>query len=225
MDKQIIGYIYTNHLPGLTVEDAKMLSILNLSFGKIENGNVICDLEEYRDCLLKIRKESPDLKMVLSVGGWGAGGFSETMATDAGRKQFARSARNLVERYQLDGIDIDWEYPCIGISGIKSSGEDKENFTLMLKELRLSLDQIEDRHCLLNIAGGGGNYFLRCTNMGEASAYLDYVQIMTYDLRGGFTIETGHHTNLYDNQADLMDVSTDRAVQAYLKAGVPGRSW
>lgn len=221
LDKQVIGYIYTNHLPGLTSEDAKMLSILNLSFGKIETGNIICDLDDYQECLLKIRRESPDLKLVLSVGGWGAGGFSETMATDAGRKQFAWSARNLVERYHLDGIDIDWEYPCIGISGIKASGEDKENFTLMLKDLRSSLDQIEDRHCLVNIAGGGGNYFLRCTDMYNASRYLDYVQIMTYDLRGGFTIATGHHTNLYDNQKDLLDVSTDRAVKAYLKAGVP----
>lgn len=221
MDKQVIGYIYTNHLPELTAEDAKMLSILNLSFGKIEKGNVICDLENYQEYLLNIRKDSPDLKMVLSIGGWGAGGFSETMETDSGRKQFAASARDLVERYQLDGIDIDWEYPCIGISGIKASREDKENFTLMLKDLRHSLDQIKDRKCLVNIAGGGGNYFLRCTNMPEASKYLDYVQIMTYDLRGGFTIETGHHTNLYDNREDLLDVSTDRAVQAYLKAGVP----
>lgn len=221
MNRILTGYINIQHLPLLKPEDIRVLDVINLSFALVMENKVVCDLEAVRPLLASAKKENPKLSIVLSVGGWGAGGFSEAAATAEGRQSFAVSAKALVEKYRLDGIDIDWEYPCIGIGEIEASHHDKENFTLLLKEIRKELDDIKERHCMLNIAVGGDSYYIRCTNLKEAVAYLDYVHVMTYDLRGGFLVATGHHTNLYGNQADLMEVSTDHAVKCYIKAGVP----
>ncbi|MFR3912873.1 MAG: glycosyl hydrolase family 18 protein, partial [Clostridium paraputrificum] len=109
------------------------------------------------------------------------------------RKFFNEEAIRFMKEHKLDGIDIDWEYPTSSISGITSSPKDKENFTLLLKDLREALDKEgkkDNRHYLLTIAAGADEYFIRFTNMKKAQKYLDYVMLMTYDFRGGFQILT-----------------------------------
>lgn len=220
--KMVIGYVETGNLPLLEDVDVKCLDVVNLAFASIENHAVIWNPGEYAALLRHAKQINPDLKLVLSVGGWGCGGFSEAAASREGRDVLAGTAVRLVEQYKLDGLDIDWEYPCIGISGIASAREDKENFTLLLKRLRRELDRIRDRHCTLSIAAGADSYFIRCTQMELAAPLLDYVMLMTYDLRGGFSVQTGHHTNLYTSSTDLSIASTDHAVQLFKQAGVPG---
>lgn len=221
MSKLLIGYVGIPKLSTMKDEDIKALDVINLAFGHVVDGAVMCDMDEAVPAMEHIRAVNPNLRIVLSVGGWSAGGFSEAAYTAEGRARFADTAVKLVEKYHLDGIDVDWEYPCISIAGIGASPEDKKNFTLLLAETRRALDAIGDRHYTLSIAGGGDGYYTRCTNLGEASQYLDYVQLMSYDLRGGFTVQTGHHTNLYSNQADLSNASTAEGVRLYLEAGVP----
>ena len=83
----------------------------------------------------------PHLKVLVSVGGWGADGFSDAALTDATRSLFARSVAKFMRNNRLDGIDIDWEYPCSSGGGIKSRPEDRENFSLLLEALRRELDR------------------------------------------------------------------------------------
>ncbi len=220
-DKKIIGYVGTKDLGLLQEKDIRILNVINLAFGHIEDDAVVYDPGENAKYLKRVKEINPDCAIVLSVGGWSAGGFSEAAATEEGRKKVAATSLELIKKYDLDGIDIDWEYPCIGIAGIKASPADKENFTLFLKQLRETLDTFTERKLLLTIAAGGDSYYTRCTNMAEAQKYLDYVQIMSYDLRGGFVVHTGHHTNLYTNPADLSPVSADFAVNCFVEAGVP----
>lgn len=221
MKQRLIGYVGIKDLKSLIPEDIDLLDGINLAFGLIEDNRVVCELEPVRGELDRIRSRKPELKIVLSIGGWGAGGFSEAAYTQESREIFAKSCRELVEEYKLDGIDIDWEYPCISIAGIAASPEDKENFTRLLEALRQELNRDADRYYSLSIAGGGDSYYTRCTDLRQASQYLDYVQLMSYDLRGGFSLQSGHHTNLYSNAADLQNVSTDQGVKVYLAAGVP----
>ena len=61
--------------------------------------------------------------------------------TEESRKFFNEEAIRFMKEHKLDGIDIDWEYPTSSISGITSSPKDKENFTLLLKDLREALDK------------------------------------------------------------------------------------
>lgn len=217
----IVGYVETKKLSLLSDGDIECLDVINLAFGLIKNHGVIWNPEESISMLDHVKKINPKLKLVLSVGGWGCGGFSEAASTREGRDILARTAVNIVQQYRLDGLDVDWEYPCIGVSGIASSKNDREKFTLLLERIRQGLDTITDRYCTLSIAAGADSYFIRCTQMEQASKYLDYVMLMTYDLRGGFSVQTGHHCNLYTNSADLSAASTDYAVQIFEQAGVP----
>lgn len=83
------------------------------------------------------RAKNPKLKVLLSVGGFDARGFSDAAATPEARRAFARSCREVSERYGLDGIDLDWEFPVIaGWGAIKGRPEDRANFTLLLREVR-----------------------------------------------------------------------------------------
>ena len=218
--KKVIGYVSTKDLGTLKEQDIKNLDVINIAFGLIERHRVVwntCGNEEY---LPKIREINPDIKIVLSVGGWGADGFSQAARTEEGRALFAVSAVSLMETYGLDGIDIDWEYPGTSLAGIGSHENDKENYTLLLKALRESLDHMEGEKTL-SVAVGGDVYFALQTDMKAASKYLDYVQLMTYDLQGGFQKVTGHHAALYHSEGNLLDVCVDKAVKAFHEAGVP----
>ena len=136
----------------------------------------------------------------------------------------AASAVRVLSAFPFDGIDLDWEYPCYGEADIASSPDDKANFTLLLKAIREALDARgaqDGRHYLLTIAAGADQYYVDGTEMDQAQRYLDYVQLMTYDMRGGFQILTGHHTNLYTPTGDLFRISADASVKLFLAAGVP----
>lgn len=219
--KKVIAYVSTKDLPMMQENDIKMLDVINLAFGHIQNDAVVYEPGEYAEYFAKIKSVNPECAIVLSVGGWSAGGFSEAASTKTGRETVAKTSLELIKNYNLDGLDLDWEYPCIGIAGIASSPDDKENFTLLLKEIRELFNTYTEKKLLLTIAAGGDSYYTRCTNMKEVQEYLDYVQLMTYDLRGGFVTHAGHHTNLYTKDADLLPVSTDFAVKCFYEAGVP----
>ena len=69
--------------------------------------------------MLALKEVKPSLKIIAAIGGWGADGFSDAALTPTSRYNFARNVNQLVSDYDLDGIDIDWEYPGNGASGIK----------------------------------------------------------------------------------------------------------
>ncbi len=219
--KQLIEYVIDSRLPHVQEAEAVCMDVINIAFAHVSENRVVWENSKYAQAIPRLRRLNPDLKILLSVGGWSAGGFSEAAYTPEGRRLFAQTAMELVERYGLDGIDIDWEYPCMSVAGIGADPADKKNFTLLLQELRRAMEAREAERYLLSIAAGGDTYFLRNTQMEQAAVYLDYVQIMTYDLRGGFSTAAGHHTSLYATPADLSDVCADKAVREYLRSGVP----
>lgn len=180
--------------------------------------------------LTSLRTVNNDLKILISVGGWGGCKyFSDAALTDASRQRFARSAVDLLKKHNLDGVDIDWEYPAQPGAGNIFRPADKENFTLFLKAIRDRLDQQGQRdnrtganHYLLTAATGGDPAFVNHTNLGEAQRYLDYVNIMTYDLYHGNDRVTGHHSPLdQSKKGDQSRNSSVSAVDGHIRAGVP----
>jgi chitinase len=183
--------------------------------------------------LLKLKLRHPDLKVLISIGGWnGSGMFSDVALTEESRRTFAQSC---VELYLVkhagvfDGLDIDWEYP---VSGGARDGrpEDKRNFTLLLAELRSQLDLQEGtdgREYLLTIAAPAGPRMLGNLELDQIAQYLDWITLMTYDFHGAWDDVTGLHSPLYAASGDPSRdpvvrerYNTDAAVQAYLQAGV-----
>lgn len=212
----ILGYATNQGLLMITEEDARRLTHINLAFGILTDG--LLDMQRLPDIgrIQQVRQWNPDIKIVLSVGGWTAGGFSTMAMTDAGRRAFAKSVVEVMEIHGLDGVDMDWEYPCNGSAGIDYDPKDRENFTYLLEALR---EAVGDR--IVSIAAGAGEYFIRDTEMEKVAAICDYVQLMTYDMRSGFCTEAGHHTSLYHTAGDSQEISTETTVRMFEKAGVP----
>ncbi len=229
-DKVVLAYVFVeNNLIQPEQIAARKLTHINYAFANIENGVIKKGFEsdEQNFALLNsLKKENPDLKVLISVGGWTwSGNFSDMALTEESRSKFAKSAVEFVRKYKLDGIDIDWEYP--GLPGIGNTHrpEDKKNYTLLLKALRDELDKYEaedNKHYLTTVAAGAADEFVEATEMGEVARYLDFVNLMTYD----FCVAeadpiTGHHTCLYTNPDAPKDISTHHAVQNFIRAGVP----
>lgn len=219
MAGKLIGYCMADNLGQMTKADAEKLDVIHVAFGLIENGEVYLPFGDIREKLGWIRGMNPEVKLVLSIGGWGADGFSQAAAGEEGRRKLSGSAVKLLCEYELDGIDIDWEYPCSTMAGIHAAPADKENYTLLLEQLRKDLDEFA-AYKTLSIAAGAEKYFLDGTNMSEAVRFLDYVQLMTYDFRGSMRKVTGHHANLYSYD-DVSEASAESAVRLFEEAGVP----
>ena len=218
--RKLIGYVGTRDLFAVREQDIRSLDVINIAFAGLQEGCVVWSGEGSREALLRIRRIHPGIKLMLSVGGWRADGFSQAAASQAGRERLAASAVELIGEYGLDGVDIDWEYPGSSLAGISASREDKQNFTLLLRQLREAVDAGGPGR-MLTIAAGGDTYFTLQTDMAEICRYLDYVMLMTYDLQGGFQTVTGHHAALYQGRRNLIDACVDKAVRVFGEAGAP----
>lgn len=221
--KNIIAYVRDAGLISMTKEDALKLTHINVSFAKIKDCTIYTNLKNL-EYVKRIKEYNPNLKVIISVGGWGADGFSQAASTDENRKLFSKNIIEFMHKYNFDGIDLDWEYPCYSLGNIASSPQDKYTFTLLLEELRNELnieEEINNTHYLLTIAVGADEYYIDGTEMHNVHQYLDFIQLMTYDLRGGFQVLTGHHTNLFTPTGDLFRVSCNSSVNTFVKAGVP----
>lgn len=205
------------------IEVAKLTHI-NYAFGLIEAGRVVGKHLKKVKLLKKLKEKNTELKTVLSIGGWGAEGFSDAALTEESRNIFGDSAIALMVENHFDGLDIDWEYPCNGQAEIVARQEDRGNFTLFLKCLRDKLDlqgERDKKNYILSIALGAGEGYVKDVEMNLIPRYLDFINVMTYDMRGSYTNITGHHANLFDYEGDAEGRSGDKTVNILLSAGVP----
>lgn len=147
------------------------------------------------EALVSQKERNPDLKVMIACGGWGADGFSDMALTEASRSKFIESAAAFIENYQLDGMDMDWEYPGISGAGTKAREEDTQNFTALMKGLREMLDRF-DSPKLLTFASAGWKRYYDHIEINEVMKYADYTNVMTYDQVSGVSKYTGHHTPL-----------------------------
>lgn len=206
--------------------DAKKLTCINYAFGLIENGKLKGSHLKKLSMLNKIKTENPHLQTVLSVGGWGADGFSDAALTEESRDVFVDSTIDFVVENNFDGIDIDWEYPCDDQAGIAARKEDRKNYTEFIKNFREKLDrqgEKDGKKYILSIALGAGKKHVDNVEMNIIIEYLDFINVMTYDMRGSFTNVTGHHANLYPSKEEPNGISGDSTVDILLKAGVPAK--
>ncbi|WP_104024652.1 chitinase C-terminal domain-containing protein [Vibrio hyugaensis] len=148
------------------------------------------------------------------------GGFY-TMTTNAdgsinhaGIEKFATSAVEMMRTYKFDGLDIDYEYP----TSMAGAGNpyDKDfmeprraylwaSYQELMKVLREKLDAASSQdgiHYMLTIAAPSSGYLLRGMETFDVTKYLDYVNIMTYDLHGAWNDHVGHNAALYDTGKD-----------------------
>ena len=218
--------------------DVRQITHLNYSFGLIYNDEkdetnaalkdpahlheiwlspkVQADLQK----LPALRKQNPDLKVLLSVGGWGARGFSGAAATAESRAVFIRSAQKIIQQYGLDGIDLDWEFPVNGAWGlVASQPADRDNFTALLKSLR---EAVGEQKLVTIAVGANAESPKSWVDVKAVAPVLNYINLMTYDMAYGTQY---FNSNLYDSShwptvAAADKYSADFVVNNYLAAGL-----
>jgi chitinase len=208
---------------------AQKLTRINYAFANIKDGRIVNGFahdDENLASLVALKQKNLSLTVLVSVGGWlWSGAFSDMSLTKQSRAVFIASVVEFVSRHQLDGLDIDWEYP--GLPGAETHfrAEDKQNYTLLLKELRSRFDKSEKelhRRLYVTVATGASSEFLSHTEMNKVQKYVDTVNLMAYDYyEPDSDAITGNHAPLYTNPADPKKISDDDSVQEYEKAGVP----
>ena len=233
----VVAYVAGYREFDFSTIDVSGITHINYAFANIRNGEVVFDTTKIDGVvpnagdiveLNSLKVSKPDLKVLVSVGGWTwSGGFSDAALTEESRAKFARSCAAFVKEYQLDGIDLDWEYPNQPGAGNIHRPEDVQNFTLMLKAVREELDLMAKKegkgnHYLLAIATGADEAYVANTQLGELHQYLDFLNIMTYDFYNGWHNVNGHHSNYLSSAQPEMDKnSVVNAVEMHVNAGFP----
>ena len=218
------------HIGNRKLETEKLvfdgIDILNVAFTNITNNHVgllyPADAENFMQ-VRKIKKRYPNMRILVSVGGYGTSEDFSTMAHYAEQRAiFVDDAVRFVRYFGFDGIDLDWEFP--GMTKNERQA-DKLNFTSLLTELRLALDSASVKDCrkyMLTIASGAFDAYLRYIEPEKVSPLVDYFFVMTYDFVGQWNAHTGHHTNIFASNPKPQNVySIDRIVKSYMSAKIP----
>ena len=193
-----------------TMPDPSLLTHINYSFAHIKSDFESLDVksESRLAQIAALKNKAPGLKVLLSVGGWEAGNFSEMAASTTHRKNFCNNCLTVVNKYNLDGIDLDWEYPTSNAAGISASPDDTKNFNLLLSDLRQTLGSGK----LITMASSASAKYI---DFKTAIQYLDFVNIMTYDMGK----PPQHNAGLYKSSKTKR--SCDESVELHKSAGVP----
>jgi chitinase len=188
--------------------------------------------------LLKLKQKHPNLRVLLSLGGWtGSAYFSAAAATPDSRAAFVTSCINLFMRGRnagvFDGFDIDWEYPGSAGATNNYSDLDRANFPALLQEFRVQLDKLAEEsgadpntrpQFLLTAAVPAGQSHYGPIDVLSMATQLDWVNVMAYDFHGPWETAgpANHHAQLKQSPCD--DASSDwgaKAIEYYLANNVP----
>ena len=218
---------YVTYYGSLT-PDATMLTHINYAFAELymvdgvyQGFKVQGKLARF-ESIASLKKDHPELKICLSFthgvsnsDNKQGGSFSGLCKSVDNMKRFADDCLAFLQKYNLDGIDLDWEFPGLSWSGAACDPScDVDNYVLLVKQLRETLGSDYTisyaGYCTDKVSVTDGWRYVDIKGM---DPYVDYVNIMTYDLDEA----PHHHSALKDSRAYK---DCDRAVRAYLDKGV-----
>lgn len=164
---ECIAYVWADDGPVPPADMVTAINYLAAHPNETLDGVDINNVPRLRQ-LLDLKKQNPELRVILSMGGAGdASGWSEMICNDELRARFVADCKNIVDEYGLDGLDFDWEFP--------ANKEEEAKYVLLFKEVREALGA--DKR-VTAAAGFFGNGF----DLKEAMKYLDYINLMSYDM-------------------------------------------
>ena len=209
----VLAY-YTENSPELP--DVSMLTHINYAHGRFADpkngtGGIVISKPDLMEKVIALKAQNPKLKVMLMVGGWGkkADGFSMMARSLEKRKEFCNSIKSHLDNYGLDGIDIDWEYPTYPAEGNGAIAADTQNFNLLLKELRQTIGTSK----IISFASSSDAKYV---DWKTAMLYLDYVNVMTYDMGSA----PRHNSPLY-RSSTFNQSSDDESIKQHYANGVP----
>jgi chitinase len=176
-DFKVIGY-YT---PRLAVDDVpfQYLTHINYSFAiPAKTGDTLLPFKDDSKLVALVKKgKETNTKIFISIGGWGIGDgggddtrFHKMAETAEGRARFIKSTMDLVKKYDLDGVDLDWEYP-------DEDSPSADQYVLLVNDLANELHVLDKKLTAAVISRGkkGGGI------KKETFEDFDWINLMAYD--------------------------------------------
>lgn len=197
--KRVVGY-YKGWAPGRACDKFKPSDIpdgvythLNFASASIDPKTFQVvpaakgDTELYRQLTQKKRIDA-NLKVFLAIGGWEFNDpgptvttFSDIARSGANQRAFNSSLVSLINTYNFDGIDIDWEYPVA--PDRQGRGEDFENLPKFLWNIKSALTQNSAKNSF-SIAVPASYWYLQHFDIINIAKHVEFFNVMTYDLHG-----------------------------------------
>ena len=133
------------------------------------------------------------VKVLISLGGWGWDKqFTAIVSKAEAEDRYVKSVMAIVDEYDYDGIDLDWEYP--------NTKEKMVGFDRLSRRFRQELDalgQKKGRHLSQTMAASANPSTLKWLSNKLLLETMDWVHVMTYDYAGDWTSYAGHHSPLF----------------------------
>lgn len=198
------------------IPDPNMFTHLIYSFTDFNDdcdGVVIKHPDKLQE-MVDLKKQNPDLKVMISVGGYKKEGFSEMAADKKKRKSFVKNVTHIVDSLGLDGIDLDWEFPTTEKGGHTASPNDDKNYVTLVKDLRKALGKNKWISYYSNSSGAFINHK-------KMVPYVDYVNVSGYNLaipREGERLY--HQSPLYPSKK-TGSWCVKKSIEKHMELGVP----
>jgi chitinase len=192
--------------------------------------------------LRKLKQQFPNLRVLMSLGGFtGSAFFSDAALTPASRQKLVASCIDMFLQGNLpsgtaagagvfDGFDLDWEWPgSQANAGNVVRPEDKHNFTLLAAEFRRQLDALGeqmDRHLTLTAFLPANPTTINAGfEVPRIFRFLDWGNMQGYDLHGTWETTTNFQSAVFAPKGDPSPVkfSDDLTVSTYLSMHAPAR--
>ena len=216
--KKVLGYVIQDSV--VTQEQANILTHIHVAFGKLTmEGDIVFDYHPFVKQMEQVRSWNPDIKIILSVVPQEPDAFTVVSASKELRENVAKTCARLVSQDGFDGVDFDWEYPCVPSNGMNCTPDDRHNYTLLCEAAKRGMESVGGGS--VSIAAGADLYYIDSIEPERMAEVLDYVCLMTYDLKCGFHALSGHHTALYSSTGDIFKNSCDQALRLFENAGFP----
>ncbi|GIX84796.1 acidic mammalian chitinase [Caerostris extrusa] len=178
-------------------------------FSSVTNGVIDLGTEDRKKLYFQttdLKKQNPNLKVLLTVGGGGNdGGFSEAFNSTLGRTKFIISVLATLGKFNFDGLDIDWEFP-VWNDNVKS---DKDNFSHFLKEFKalsgIYAHLVKKPPAILSVAVAAVSTIIDSSyDVQEMAKYVDFINLMSYDFHDYFWYYpfTGHNSPLFNSSRE-----------------------
>ncbi|KAF8787216.1 Chitotriosidase-1 like protein [Argiope bruennichi] len=210
--------------------DPNLCTHLVYGFAKLA-GNQIAVYDPYLDLkenwglgayqrFNNLKKQNPNLSTLIAIGGWNEGStkYSQMAADPNARATFVKSAVDFCLKYDFDGLDMDWEYP----ANRGGAAADKQNFVTLLKELK---EAFAPHGLILSAAvSAGKNTIDTAYDIPGVSKYLDFINVMAYDLHGSWEKTTGHNAPLYERPGESEGdkiLNVNYAIKYWIAKGAP----
>ncbi|SHK73577.1 chitinase [Clostridium cavendishii DSM 21758] len=209
------------------IQGDKLTDII-IAFGRINENTYRLEIPDKTTSLDEVKRLKslyPNLRVSLSLGGDAEKKFGEMSKTKERRSAFIKDVTDLLVKYNMDGVDVDWEVP-VGLpwEPENKKPEEREYYTLLMQDFRDSLDKLgkeDGKHYLLTYASPVGGWSIDNIEFDKISKLVDKIYLMGYAYEGSWSPTTGHASGLYKSSKNPNWQTTgDDTIKTFLKTGI-----